>query len=251
MKLNKAQQIRDFIAAHPGTTNRAIIDALGFTPTYVASATTHDFKDGKLERRQTAQTITNAPIYGYWLPGTMPNNVVSPPDNVPVPPKAAAKPKSSALSIDGIIDQLAGALALQVASRLKDRLVDELQGLVPHASSDDPVRPLLEDIKARVLAAPPERKRLPVVLIVGLLPAQAGAIQNEFHDVYDLRFWKDESISQLKDLVRGADHVLTFTSKISHTAVGAIEAAGKKAVHVAGGMTSLRDVLTTMYVEQS
>lgn len=87
------------------------------------------------------------------------------------------------------------------------------------------------------------------VLIAGLLPQQAGMIQSEFGEVYDLSFWKDESLRALKSRAESAEVTITFTSKIGHAAENAIKATNTEYRRCVGGMTSLRDMLTRMYVE--
>ena len=109
------------------------------------------------------------------------------------------------------------------------------------------------------LAAPPPQIHAPIinepkvskkrVLIAGLLPQQAGMIQSEFGEVFDLSFWKDESLRALKSRAESAEVTITFTSKIAHAAEDAIKTTSTEYHRCVGGMTSLRDMLTRMYVE--
>ena len=109
------------------------------------------------------------------------------------------------------------------------------------------------------LAAPPPQIHAPIinepravkkkVLIAGLLPQQAGMIQSEFGEVFDLAFWKDESLQALKHRAEAAQVTITFTSKIGHAAENAIKSTNTEYHRCVGGMTSLRDMLTRMYVE--
>jgi hypothetical protein len=99
--------------------------------------------------------------------------------------------------------------------------------------------------------APESRNRLPCVLVAGLLPAQAGMIQNEFGEVLKLRFADaSASLQQLKDSARGVDAAFTFTGKISHGVEEAIQATGTPLHRVSGGMSSLRDRLTRFVVNE-
>ena len=74
-------------------------------------------------------------------------------------------------------------------------------------------------------------------------------IQSEFGEVFDLTFWKDESLQALKHRAEAAQVTITFTSKIGHAAESAIKATSTEYLRCVGGMTSLRDMLTRMYVE--
>lgn len=254
--MNKTDRIRADVAAHPGTTNKAIAERLDLDASFVAAITGSEFRAGRFTRKRASATISNVAIYAYWPAAKHPANVSKPLENVSKPAVMApspAAPKRKAplppLGLDALLDQFASAVALELTERIKGRLVEELQALLPQGEA---VRPLLEEIKARVSAgaAPVGADKLPAVVIAGLLPQQAGLIQQEFHDAFRLAFWKDESPSQLKDMARRADHVVTFSGKLGHWVEDAIKSVGKEPRRVMGGMTQLRDLLMEIYVKE-
>lgn len=247
----KTDRIRFDVARHPGATTKDIAQRTGIDPNTVSAITGAEAKAGRMRREVASSTISNVKVYAYW---SALGNVSKPLENVSKPsPRPAAKPHSKpAAGLDALLDQVAGAIALELTSRIRERLADELQQVLPTtAPTRDPVR-LLDEITRRIaLNAPAAPKdRLDTALIVGLLPAQAGMIQSEFHDAFDLKFWQDGPPSQLKDLVRGADHVITFSGKLGHHVEETIKSTGKSFVRIMGGMTQLRDTLTTIYVKE-
>lgn len=249
--LTKSALVRSDIAKHPGATNNDVAARTGISAAHVASVTSTDLKHGKMARKQISSTISNAPIYAYWI---APDNVPSAPDNVlkeREPKERRSKPRVPAGGLDGILDQFARAVALELAGRIKDQLIEELQAITPATHTRESVRPLLAEIQQRIAAAAtPTKARLPKVVVIGLLPAQAGMIQSEFHDVFEFDFWKDGSPSQLKDMVRGAEHVIIFSGKSGHYVEEVLKSAGKPFHRVMGGMTQLRDLITSLYVKE-
>lgn len=94
------------------------------------------------------------------------------------------------------------------------------------------LRSALERTKAHIerppQVQPEERTRLPKVTIVGLLPQQQNLINQEFHQAFDLRFWKEGSVQVLKNLTQSSDAVLVMTDWVSHSYVRTIESVGGK-----------------------
>ena len=145
--------------------------------------------------------------------------------------------------------QLAQAIAVTISSRVMQHVTEQLGMLMP--TTLPVLEPItLEQLTARVLQKPSLAKKKPTVLIAGLLPNQAGIIQTEFGDVFDLRFFEtNDNLRLLKDMVQHVDHVFTFTSKISHSVQEMIKSTGKPIYHCSGGITMLKDLLLKLYAE--
>lgn len=243
--MNQLQQIEAFVASNPGATSSVVAEALGVQRNRVSASLQYLFKGGRVHRELVGKTITNAPFYGYYPPKAKPSDsVVKPSENVVK--KRRAKPTNQhSLDLNALVDDLATSLAdtlaQQVAAKLKDRLMHQLSTALPALTAPPP------QIHAPIINAPRDRKKK--VLVAGLLPQQAGMIQSEFGDVFDLSFWKDESLHALKAKAEAAEVTITFTSKLGHAAENAIKTTGTEYHRCVGGMTSLRDMLTRMYVE--
>lgn len=99
--------------------------------------------------------------------------------------------------------------------------------------------------------APMPKPPKPKVCIVGLLPAQTQLIETDFREVFDLRFI---DITELRGGKRPAttfanvDAVLVMTKFVNHTAED-LKANAKRLVRVNGGITALKDALTSLYLE--
>lgn len=248
--MNQLQQIEAVVAANPGSTSGQVAEHIGVARNRAGAALQYLFKRGRLSREPAGHTITNVPFYAYYPPTPTPSeNVARASENVVKRRKASthSRTQTNAATIDlnalveNLATSLADTLAQQVAAKLKDKLMAQLATQLPALAAPPP------QIHAPVINEP--RANKPKVLIAGLLPQQAGMIQSEFGEVFDLTFWKDESLHALKSRAESAAVTITFTSKIGHAAESAIKATSTEYRRCVGGMTSLRDMLTRMYVE--
>ena len=248
--MNQLQQIEAFVAANPGATSGVVAAHIGVARNRAGAALQYLFKNGRLHREQAGHTITNVPFYGYYPAAAEPSeNVARSSENVVKRRKASTPSRTqtnlATLDLNALVENLATSLAdtlaQQVAAKLKDKLMAQLATQLPALAAPPP------QIHAPIINEP--RAHKPKVLIAGLLPQQAGMIQSEFGEVFDLTFWKDESLQALKHRAEAAQVTITFTSKIGHAAESAIKATSTEYHRCVGGMTSLRDMLTRMYVE--
>lgn len=248
--MNQLQQIEAFVAANPGATSGQVASSVGLEHKNAGAALTYLTKKGRLSRELAGRTITNVPFYAYYPPTPTPSgNVARASETVVKRRKASASSRTrtnpTTLDLNALVEDLATSLAdtlaQQVAAKLKDRLMAQLATTLPALAAPPP------QIHAPIINEPKVSKKR--VLIAGLLPQQAGMIQSEFGEVFDLAFWKDESLHALKSRAESAEVTITFTSKIGHAAENAIKATHTEYHRCVGGMTSLRDMLTRMYVE--
>lgn len=147
--------------------------------------------------------------------------------------------------IQNIGNALAKQIVAQVALNLQPLLQRELAQVIPQ----QPVEIPQLDVKALISTqTAPKRERLSTVGIVGLLPQQAGLIATEFGEVFDLRFWNNESNSSLKYMGIACEVVLC-TKWCSHSTTETLASVGANWRKVTGGMNELRTTLTALYVE--
>ena len=248
--MTQLQQIEAFVAANPGATSGQVASTVGLEHKNAGAALAYLTKKGRVHRELAGHTITNVPFYAYYPPTTMPSeNVAKPSENVAkrrkAPTPSRTRTNATTLDLNALVEDLATSLAdtlaQQVAAKLKDRLMAQLATQLPALAAPPP------QIHAPIINEPKVSKKR--VLIAGLLPQQAGMIQSEFGEVFDLTFWKDESLQALKHRAEAAQVTITFTSKIGHAAESAVKATSTEYHRCVGGMTSLRDMLTRMYVE--
>lgn len=260
--MSLASEVREFIKNNPGSTARQIADALGATPNKVSVAVAMDRyrKEPTIRHEIVARTLSNVPVYGYFPRAGEPapaapakhvqvrkkkENVPSEQENVP-----SAAP---VFDLNKLADALARQIADQVAYYVRGHLATTLLSMAP-TPQEPPAEIPVADMANRLLQVQKDPtvavKRKPRILIVGLLPMQAGLITQEFGDVFDLRFHEANSnLHQLKDMARSADQVFTFSSKIGHKVSEGIAAVGKSPVNCRGGLTMLKEMLTKLYVE--
>lgn len=147
-----------------------------------------------------------------------------------------------------LADALAKAIAQHVVSRVKDQLETQLQAILPPLTAT-PAPISVEELTARVMGTAQAKPKNVTVLIAGLLPNQAGIIEQEFGDVFDLRFYTvGENLRHLASMAANVDHVFTFTSKVSHAVEEVMVGKGHKIHRCSGGMTMLKDQLLKLYM---
>lgn len=97
----------------------------------------------------------------------------------------------------------------------------------------------------------PPKPALPKICIAGIWAVQQQMIQKEFGDVFDLRmFDADQATSaSFAKTLESCDRVLLLTNFINHTIENKVKQSKAQYSHVRGGMTMLRDRLTTLFVE--
>ena len=254
--MNLTERIIACVEAHPGTTTGQVAEMLQHQRASINPMMSQLAKKGRLTRTLLGHTPSNIAFYGYWPATAQLSSVQESVSNVQESaPKARNRRKASTPSrtqtnattldlnalVEDLATSLADTLAQQVAVKLKDRLMAQLATQLPTLAAPPP------QIHAPIINEPKTSKKR--VLIAGLLPQQAGMIQSEFGEVFDLTFWKDESLHALKHRAEAAQVTITFTSKIGHAAENAIKTTSTEYHRCVGGMTSLRDMLTRMYVE--
>ena len=254
--MNLTERIIACVEDHPGATTGQVAEMLQHQRASINPMMSQLAKKGRLTRTLLGHTPSNIAFYGYWPATAQLSNVQESVSNVQESAPKARKPRkaptlsrtrtnATTLDLNALVEDLATSLAdtlaQQVAAKLKDRLMAQLATTLPALAAPPP------QIHAPIINEPRAVKKR--VLIAGLLPQQAGMIQSEFGEVFDLAFWKDESLHALKSRAESADVTITFTSKIGHAAENAIKTTSTEYHRCVGGMTSLRDMLTRMYVE--
>lgn len=141
------------------------------------------------------------------------------------------------LDFNTVVANLVDALTNAVVAQLHTRLASRIQELLPTVHRV--IHPPLYDAAVPV--------RLPKILIVGLLPQQAGMIAQEFGEAYDLRFWKEGNPKELDANTKTADGVYVLITMVSHWMTEKLK--GTKYIPVSG-MDNLRTKLTERFVTE-
>ncbi|MBS4017503.1 MAG: hypothetical protein KGZ68_04625 [Dechloromonas sp.] len=160
----------------------------------------------------------------------------------PTPAKPAPELPVYTPDINVLISQVADHIAAQIAHQVRLRLQDYLIQAVPE---DLPVS------EEEAVTPPPVRKakgdRLHVC-IAGLLPQQAQIINNEFGKDMRLSFiHSNANPKDAKGLLAHADAALIMTKFVGHWLDGVVSKAGIPVQRITGGMSRLRDSLTSLY----
>ena len=233
-------------------TNATLAAKLGCTTASMATRTKQLFDKGYVTREIVGRTPSGLDIYGYKA-----HNGVTPTMNkrerltTVRQRRDNGKTSQSAQSDDitSMIQNIGNALAKQIVAQVALNLQPLLQRELAQVIPQQPVEIPQLDVKALISTqTAPKRERLPTVGIVGLLPQQAGLIATEFGEVFDLRFWNNESNSSLKSMGIACEVVLC-TKWCSHSTTETLASVGANWRKVTGGMNELRTTLTALYVE--
>lgn len=149
----------------------------------------------------------------------------------------------------------AQTLAGSIASLVMDAVADEVEAQLDRMKEEIARVVKLkfeaekESVRVSTVSEEDDRKKLKV-LIVGLLPGQKSQIEQEFGKELDLRFAESSLMGKtLKKKILACDYCISMVNFISHTTENTILSTDIKYEKVAGGMSSLRDRLTALYVE--
>ena len=274
VKASKAAEILAYLKTHARQTTADIAKAVNWTPTRVSATLWAELK------REPSYIIRDAipptrgrktPTYVYThvdykepepvettqppLPARTMMEIIEEQSTAYVPIKdraifveELAQPPEPEGTLTDFADALARAIAQHVVSRVKQHLETQLQAILPPQKAD-PTPISIEELTARVSGTAPCKAKAETVLIAGLLPNQAGIIDKEFSDVFDLRFYMiGQSLKQLAAMAANVDHVFTFTSKVSHAVEEIMIGKGHKIHRCSGGMTMLKDQLLKLYM---
>jgi hypothetical protein len=114
----------------------------------------------------------------------------------------------------------------------------------PH--TPEPTHKPIPTVLAQATSVAPLRK----IAIIGLLSAQKQVIEKEFSQAFDIRFYEvtDAKGRAFSDAVSRCEAAFLMISFVNHSIGSSIKATGTRIIKVPGGMSSLCDKLTELYV---
>lgn len=149
--------------------------------------------------------------------------------------------------LDIMIDNLAYQIADAIITKVRSKLYRDIPELKPTIDL-----PSNEEVLAR-LKKPEETKVKKLrVLVLNLLPQQAGLIQSELYDCLDIDFWNDrtgDGIEKLKALAKWSDMVFIHTKHASHNHQEVVKSVGAPFTLVPGGISQMQEALTKFFIE--
>ncbi|WP_395138385.1 hypothetical protein [Schlegelella aquatica] len=260
------QQILQTLRANPhGLTNSelcALMNRSGVQQKHTTMST--HLNALRLSGRVRAEPIPGSLAKRYYATDVAP---AAPPVEraaLPAPQSSAATAEDKLPergSLSGSLASLAHALAGSIAEAFGAELRRALQSKLDEVVTALPAQlalpaPVADTVDAEpapraVEPAAPHTAAKLTVTIFGLLDAQAAMIDSEFGRDLNLRYVRssDAASQRARGLIRTSDYVVTMAGFISHSTEDLIRSMGAKLVRVSGGMTSLRNELTRLYVE--
>jgi hypothetical protein len=240
------QEVLVFLTQRNGATNNEVAKQFNIPAKRAACYTKQYHDKGYVTRKVTGHSVSGREIFTYYTFADVKGEsgkFIPKQERLSAVRKRQDNDKGDGISelIQGLSTAIAKQIAAQVVVELQSSLPRELASVIP------PVAPVPKVDLLSLLPVPVVTTHKPSLGIVGLLPVQQECISKEFGDVFDLRFWKDESISSLKAMGRSCDLVLV-TKWCGHSDTETLSSVGSKWRRVDGGLSQLKDVLTTLYV---
>lgn len=266
------KELADRIQSEPGVTGivlRKLASALGCRPDHISKMLYAMVQSGALRDEEAAfegkktkayfrtrtalyktrrpKPVAKAAKPAKPQPGTvLPETTKAPREKAPPRPVETDDASLGLLQgVDRLATDLAERLAAYVAQQVVLRLNEALGSLAE--SLPAPGQPLPPLAMLPVAPSKPRKKR---VLIIGLLPQQAGLVSTEFGEALDLSFaGADDNVGKIKAQAAQAGEVLAMTKFISHSCEDLVKAHPGYS-RVAGGMSALRDKLLAIFSEK-
>lgn len=263
-KSSRAAEILDYLKTHSQQTTGDIARGIGWTTQRVSAALwaeVHRVPSFVVKESlpPTGMRVKPTNVYTHVdfapaettkpEPAPLPDTLATLPDTLATLPEPVEPAPPATGSLNDLADMLAQAIAQHVVSRVQAQIERQLRAILPPPA--DALKPLaVEQLAERIAGGQPVAKpKAASVLIAGLLPSQAGIIDAEFGDVFDLRYYMvGDNLKHLAAMAAHVDHVFTFTSKISHAVEQVMVGKGHKIHRCSGGMTMLKEQLLKLYV---
>lgn len=234
-----SDEVLKFIANNPGTTSLSISKYLSATTTRVSATLSYYTKIKTLRR-------TDKIPYKYFINSVENTKPVTKPTVIESTVKPTIKIERIT-EIDSIIDSLSKEIADKISFQIKKHLREEVMKLSEYSTIADQGPDWTDKWTkelSKMLSPFAKKERKPIILVVGLLPNQAGLINSEFGDKFVIRHWtKDQTATQLKYSINNVSNIFVFVDKIGHNIDGIVASSGKNYQRVSGGMTSLRKAI--------
>lgn len=206
--MNQVQAIRDFVRANPGCTSIDIAKAIGCDTARASARMSMLAKAGEATSTVGSHTLSKRPVHLWTMTAA----------TQPSKREYVSSPKVES-SLDALIESMAEGLVAALVTKVKAKLPVALAGVSPATHLTMLTAP--QEIVASVVLPPPEpapeaRTVKPRIGVVGLLPQQAGILQEKFGQHIDLVFWKDDGNAKLKAMAEGCEVVFLHTRHCSH-----------------------------------
>lgn len=132
--------------------------------------------------------------------------------------------------LSDIISTLGDRIAVQVFEQISASLAKPVE-----VSRSVELGPLPPKVKQE------EKTPVTKVGVVGLLPIQASALQQDFKEIpLEICFWNDNGVNRLKGMGAHCEKVFVHVSHVSHKSIGVLKSIGASIEYVNGGRSNMK-----------
>lgn len=257
-----AEKVYDTIKKKPGIDTNALMSFLSMTRSKTHNAIQFlrkknlviGVRDGRECQWHDKATYYN--VVDKKIIETMEKVVMSKAEK-PVAPKPAPVVVKPALrtSLQEQITALAATMAGEIVSEVERQLVPLLSELlkpVPQQAVAEVKEVVLPPREAVAIAAPVEPVELRSLLVIGLLGHLNHQLEEEFSSCFDITCMSnEENIHTMMAKAKHMDHVIVAVNFIGHKHIRALNSVGIKPVLVNGGISTIRDTITKLFVDDA
>lgn len=229
------KQLLEIVNDNPGITVKDIADLTKASKPSINAYLLRLINDEKIERKEFGKNS-----YSYYIKNGVKTPEVMATKEVQVEPVAHNH-------LDMLINNLAYQIADSIITKVRSKLYRDIPELKPTLEL-----PSHAEVLARLNKPKEEKQEKLKVLVLNLLPQQAGLIQSELHDCLNIEFWNDKTgdgIEKLKSLSKWSDMVFIHTKHAAHNHQEVVKSVGADFILVPGGISQMQEALTKFFIE--
>jgi len=249
--MSKLKQVHDYLSAHPDALVNDIAKAVGMTNSDVAARLCALRDKGVAVSEEAGRSLSNRPVLRWRLTGqeyTRRPYTRAPKQKeyVSSPPKQEAN-----ISLDALVESMAEGLVTSLVARVKAKLPAALAGVTPAAHLTLPAPAPVAVVLPAPEPTPAPRAYKPAIGVVGLLPQQAGSLQEKFGGSLDIRFWNDgDDKGRLRSIAENCEAVFLHTRHSGHHTDQLLKTYSANLRRVTGGTSNMEVAIRGYFVNK-
>ena len=249
--MKTADKITEYLRKHPDALVKDIAEGTGITTNQVAARLCGLRDKGLAVSAEAGRSLSNRPILRWKLTDHPPQRQRKVREYVSSQPKR----EETSMSLDALIDSMAEGLVAALVSKVKAKLPAALAGAAPAAHLTLPA-PTPAPVAQNVVLPPPAAPAAytpnkPIIGVVGLLPQQAGALQEKFGGSLDIRFWNDgDDKGRLRAIAEGSEAVFLHTRHAGHHTDQLLKTYSANLRRVTGGTSTMEVAIRAYFINK-
>ena len=244
--MSKAKVIHEYLQSHPDALVADIAKATGLVNSDIAARLCGLRDKGIAVSTEAGRSLSNRPILRWSLTG---KTFDKPKPREPKQKEYVSSPPN--ISLDALVESMAEGLVAALVQKVKAKLPAALAGVTPAAHLTLPAPAPAAVALPAPEPTPAPRTYKPVIGVVGLLPQQAGALQEKFGGSLDIRFWNDgDDKGRLRSIADNCEAVFLHTRHAGHHTDQMLKTYSANLRRVTGGTSNMEVAIRGYFVNK-